>query len=232
MGRPHETPGVDLTSAEFQELFDAVCTWGRWGEEDERGALNYLTADQVRSACGLVRSGETISLSLPLNTTIGVDNPVPVDHHMTMLSDEDVGSGALRFAKDYVGADYHNPSHSHIDAFCHVSIGGVLYNDKPGARVTAEGAEADAIDVLKNGLVGRGVLLDVPRFRGVSWLEPGEHVFTEDLEGAEREQGLAVGEGDILLIRTGQAKRHLDLGPWDTDGASAGLHPDGGAVPG
>ena len=225
MGRPHETPGVNLSSTEFRELFDAVCTWGHWGEEDERGALNYLTAEQVRSAGGLVRTGETISLSLPLNTTIGVDNPVPVDHHMTMLSDEDVGSGTLRFAKDYVGADYHNPSHSHIDAFCHVSLGGVLYNNKPAASVTSEGAAVDAIDVLKNGLVGRGVLLDVPRFRGVSWLEPGEHVFTEDLEGAEREEGLAVEEGDILLIRTGQAKRQLDLGSWDTHTAAAGLHP-------
>ena len=69
------------------------------------------------------------------------------------------------------------------------------------------------------------MLLDVPRLRGVPWLEPGEHVFTEDLEGAEREQGVTVGEGDILLVRTGHARRHLELGPWDTDSAKAGLHP-------
>jgi kynurenine formamidase len=69
------------------------------------------------------------------------------------------------------------------------------------------------------------VLLDVPRLRGVAWLEPGEHVFTEDLEGAEREQGLSVAEGDILLIRTGHAKRLLELGAWDTDSTKAGLHP-------
>jgi kynurenine formamidase len=214
-----------MSSAEFRELFEAVSNWGRWGESDQRGALNYLTADRVLAAARLVRSGETLSLSLPLNTRGGIDNPAPVDHHMTMLNDEDVGSGSLRFAKDYIGADYHNPPHSHIDAFCHVSLDGVLYNGKPSSSVTPEGAAADAIEVLKDGLVGRGVLLDVPRLRGVPWLEPGEHVFTEDLEGAERDQGLTVAEGDILLIRTGHARRHLELGPWDTDSARAGLHP-------
>jgi kynurenine formamidase len=225
MGRPDETRRVDVSSAEFRELFEAVSNWGRWGESDQRGALNYLTADRVLAAAGLVRSGETISLGLPLNTSGGIDNPAPADHHMTMLGDEDIGSGTLRFAKDYVGADYHNPSHSHIDAFCHVSFDGVLYNGKPSTSVTPEGAAVDAIDALKDGLVGRGVLLDVSRLRGVPWLEPGEHVFTEDLEGAERDQGVTVAEGDILLIRTGHARRHLELGAWDTDRAKAGLHP-------
>jgi kynurenine formamidase len=216
---------VEVSAAEFRELFEAVSNWGRWGGDDERGTLNYLTADRVLEAARLVRSGETVTLSLPFPTEPGIDNPVPADHHMTMLPDEDVGSGTLRFAKDYIGADYHNPPHSHIDAFCHVSLDNALYNGKPSATVTSEGADVDAIDVLKDGLVGRGVLLDVPRLRGVPWLEPGEHVFTDDLEGAERDQGLAVADGDILLIRTGHAKRHLELGPWDTDSAKAGLHP-------
>jgi len=77
--------------------------------------------------------------------------------------------------------------------------------------------------------VGRGVLLDIPRLRGVPWLEPGEHVARDDLEAAESEQGVAVTEGDILLVRTGHAKRLDELGPWDTPTAKAGLHPT--AVP-
>ncbi len=179
---------MDVSSAEFRELFEAVSTWGRWGKDDQRGALNYLTADRVRAAAGLVRSGETISLSLPLNTTVGIDNPAPVDHHMTMLSDEDIGSGTLRFAKDYVGADYHNPSHSHIDAFCHVSLDGVLYNGRPSA-IGDLGGRRGRRHRRPQGRLGRArVLLDVPRLRGIPWLEPGEHVFTEDLEGAERDR--------------------------------------------
>ena len=216
---------VDLTAAEFRELFEAVSNWGRWGTDDERGALNYITPDRVLEATRLVRTGETVTLSLPLNTRVGIDNPAPVDHHMTMLGDEDIGSGTLRFAKDYVGADYHNPSHTHIDALCHVAFDGALYNAKPTASLTPEGATADAIGVLKDGLIGRGVLLDVPRLRGVPWLEPGEHIFPDELEGCERPQGVTVEEGDILLVRTGAARRHAELGPWDTDSAKAGLHP-------
>ena len=194
-----------MTAAEFRQLFEAVSTWGRWGAEDERGALNYLTPARVLEAARLVRTGETVTLSLPLNTRLGIDNPAPADHHMTMMGDEDIGSGTLRFAKDYVGADYHNPSHTHIDALCHVAFDGTLYNGRSTASLTREGATADDIGALKDGLVGRGVLLDVPALRGVDWLEPGEHVFPDELEGCERKQGVTVQEGDILLVRTGHA---------------------------
>jgi kynurenine formamidase len=225
MSTPEEGRRRELTAAEFRELFETVSSWGRWGADDERGALNYLTAARILEAARLVRTGESVTLSLPLNTHLGVDNPAPADHRMTMLADEDIGSGTLGFAKDYVGADYHNPSHTHIDALCHVAVDGALYNGKPSAALTPEGATADAIDVLKDGLVGRGVLLDVPRLRGVPWLEPGEHIFPDELAGCEREQGVTVDEGDILLVRTGHARRHAELGPWDTESAKAGLHP-------
>ncbi len=216
---------VGLTRADFDRLFEAVSNWGRWGADDQRGALNYLTADRVAAAARLVRSGETVTLSLPLNTRHAPDNPEPADHWMTMLSDVDIGSGTLRFAKDYIGVDYHNDGHSHIDALCHVAFDGALYNGVPSDSVTSHGASIDAIEVLKDGLVGRGVLLDVPRLRGVPWLEPGEHVFGDDLERAEREQGVEVAEGDILLVRTGHARRCAEAEPWDTAKAKAGLHP-------
>lgn len=216
---------AELSASEFKALFESVSTWGRWGADDERGALNHLTPGRVLAATRLVRSGETLSLSHPLDTRKGIDNPVPAEHRMTMLGDEDVGSGTLGFAKDYVGADYHNPSHSHIDALCHVVLDGRLYNGRPADSVTPQGAGADAIEVLADGLVGRGVVLDVPRLRGVAWLEPGEHVYPDELEGCERKQRVTVGEGDILLIRLGHARRLAELGPWDSDAAKAGLHP-------
>jgi kynurenine formamidase len=216
---------VEMTAQEFRELFDAVSNWGRWDDGGERGALNHLTPARVAAAARLVRSGVTITLSQPLKTEAGIDVPEPADHHMTLLTDVDIGSGSVRFAKDYIGVDYHNEGHSHIDAFCHVAFEGHFFNGKPDRSVTAEGAQAGAIEVLKDGLVGRGVLLDVPRARGVPWIEPGEHVFREDLEAAERDQGVRVGTGDILLVRTGHARRQAELEPWDTRNAKAGLHP-------
>ena len=220
-----DSGSVEVSGADFKALFDAVSNWGRWGEDDQRGALNYLTPERVAAAAQLVSTGETITLSLPLNTRHALDNPEPADHWMTMLSDVDIGSGTLRFAKEYIGVDYHNDGHTHIDALCHVAFDGALYNGKPSASVTSAGAALEAIEVLRDGLVGRGVLIDVPRLRGVPWLEPGEHVFEADLEGAERDQGVKVAEGDILLVRTGHARRCAELEPWDTASAKAGLHP-------
>ena len=214
-----------VSADEFRGLFQALSTWGRWGDADQRGTLHHLTPERVASAARLVRDGTTVTLSLPLATEPGPDNPEPADCHMTMLPDAESGSGSLRFAKDYVGVDYHNDGHTHIDALCHVVYGGSLYNGQPAAAVTSQGAGGDTIDVLKDGLVGRGVLLDVPRLRGVPWLEPGEHVFRDDLEAAEAEQGVSVEDGDILLVRTGHARRLAELGPWDTTTAKAGLHP-------
>jgi kynurenine formamidase len=218
-------PVANLTTDEFRALFDEVTNWGRWGNRGARGALNHLTPERIVGAAGLVRSGDTVTLSLPLRTVARIDCPEPADHHMTLLTDVDIGSGAVRFAKDYVGLDYHNDGHSHIDALCHVAFEGTLYDGTPDTSVTENGAQAGAIDVLKDGLVGRGVLLDVPRARGVPWIEPGEHIFREDLEAAERDQGVGVRAGDIVLVRTGHARRLDELEPWDTGKAKAGLHP-------
>jgi kynurenine formamidase len=142
-----------------------------------------------------------------------------------MPPDVDIGSGSVRFAKDYIGVDYRNEGHSHIDALCHVAFAGSFFNGAPVGSVTEQGAQSDAIEVIKNGLVGRGVLLDMPRARGVRWIEPGDHIFSEDLEAAGDRQGVRVGRGDILLVRTGYAVRHTELGPCDTRRAKAGLDP-------
>jgi kynurenine formamidase len=216
---------IDVSADEFRSIFRTVSTWGRWGDEDQRGALHYLTPARVAAAARLVRDGRTVTLSVPVATDAAADNPEPADVHMTMLTDTDIGSGSLRFTKDYVGVDYHNDGHTHIDALCHVAYEGSLYNGKPQRTVTEDGAAVDAIDALADGLVGRGVLLDIPGLRGVPWLEPGQHVFRSDLEAAEARQGVTVQNGDILLVRTGHPRRLAELGPWETATAKAGLHP-------
>jgi kynurenine formamidase len=216
-------PAAEVSAAEFRELFERVSNWGRWGPDDERGALNYLTPERVTAAAGLVHSGRTVSLSRPLQTEREADNPEPADHRMTMLESAD--SHGLAFVKDYIGVDYHNDSHSHLDALCHVSYDGRLYNGRAADSVSAAGAAVETVEVLKDGLIGRGVLLDIPRARGVDWLEPGDSVVPRDLEAAERAQKVSVEEGDILLVRTGHATRLDELGPWDVGSSKAGLHP-------
>jgi kynurenine formamidase len=213
-----------VSSDQFRDLFERVSNWGRWGHDDERGALNYLTHERVAAAAGLVETGRTVSLSRPLDTEAEPANPEPAEHRMTMLGGRDHPDG-LAFAKDYIGVDYHNDTHSHLDAFCHVSYDGTLYNGRSANSVSEDGAAVETVEVLKDGLVGRGVLLDIPRARGMKWLEPGDSVLLADLQEAERGEAVTVGEGDILLVRVGHATRLDELGPWDVASSKAGLHP-------
>ncbi len=227
--QPGAEPRPEVTATEFAALFESVSRWGRWGDGDQRGALNLLTPERIVAATGLVREGVSVSLSLPVNTEAGIHNPKPADYHLTTPDGLTAAPGDVHFLKDYIGADYHNDGHTHIDALCHVAYRGSLYNGRPEAAVTPEGATFDSIEVLENGLVGRGVLLDIPHLRAVPWLEPGAHIFRADLEEAERRQGVTAGEGDILLVRTGHSRRLAERGPWNTPELKAGLHPD--AIP-
>ena len=220
-----DPPPVEVTTDEFSELFRSVSSWGRWGEDDERGALNRLAPERVAEAVRLVREGISVTLSLPMNTAAAADNPEPAVHYMISEGHDDDGPGQLRFATDYVGADYHHDGHTHIDALCHVAYEGLLYNGSPASSVTSAGASVGSIEALANGLTARGVLLDIPRLHGSPWLEPGQHVFRGDLEAAELEQGVTVEEGDVLLVRTGHTRRLSELGPWRTADLKAGLHP-------
>jgi kynurenine formamidase len=226
----NRSPAISLE--EFDALFESVKNWGRWGPEDVMGTLNYITADHVRRASALVRTGRSLSMSLPVNTVAGPDNPHPAIHYMTQMHDWDIGSGALRFATDFLGMDFHGDCHTHIDALCHLAYRGQLYNGRSASDVTSRGAESLAMDDYAHGIVGRGVLLDIPRLRGVPYLEPGEAVTRAELAEAERAQGVEVGEGDVLVFRTGHHRRRLERGAWDNgyDGeGKAGLHVD--AIP-
>src|SRR4051794_30667938 len=230
-GPPAEALDVDALDAgaldveEFDALFAEVSTWHRWGPEDQRGALNLLTPDRVAAAAREVRAGRTVSMGLPIEPVASEDNPHPPLHHMTMAADVPVETGSVRFATDFLGMNVHGDAHTHVDALCHVVYRERLYNGIPRRVVTSAGAGALAVEVASTGIVGRGVLLDIPAARGTSWLEPGDHVTADDLLHAEQAQGVRVGAGDILCVRVGHRERRNRLGPWDVANLRAGLHP-------
>lgn len=214
---------ADVSADEFNQLFQALSTWGRWGETDQLGALNLLTPERVAAAAGLVQDGVTITMSWPMQREATASNPEPAE--LRMMFEPDQATSGMVVAKDYVGVHYHGDTHTHLDALCHIGYEGLLYNGMSTDVITSHGAAADSVELVKDGLVGRGVLLDIPGVRSVPWLEPGDSIFRDDLEMAEAEQGTTVREGDVLLIRTGHARRLDELGPWDTPNHKAGLHP-------
>jgi kynurenine formamidase len=145
---------------------------------------------------------------------------------MTILQDIHIGdAGDLRFTGDFIGIEFHGDAHSHIDALCHMAYKGMLYNGVPvDDAVNSLGATRQTMDVAKDGIVGRGVLLDIPRLRGTRWVEPGDFVYPEEIEAAEEAAGVRLQEGDTLFLRTGHARKRIDEGPWDAAVAKAGFH--------
>jgi kynurenine formamidase len=216
-----------ISAAEFKALFQRLSNWGRWGPDDCVGTLNYITPETVRRAASLVQSGRSVSLAIPINKRAGPDNPRPALHYMVQGFDVPAEAGAPQFAMDYLASECHGDCHTHIDALCHVAYKGKLYNGRSAGSVTSKGASALDLTSYAHGIVGRGVLLDIPRLRGVKWLEPGEAVTAEELVAAEKAQGVRLEQGDILVFRTGHHRRRLELGPWNNgyDGeGKAGLH--------
>lgn len=216
-----------LSTQQFENLFQTVCNWGVWGDDDERGTLNYITPGCVQQAASLVRTGRTVSMAVPMNKVAGPDNPHPVAHYMARAFGGVSDLGEPDFALDYIAGEIHGDCHTHIDALCHVSYKGRLYNGKSAAEVTTAGPKFQDITTYASGIVGRGILLDIPRLRGVKWLEPGEAVTPEELEQCEHAEGVRMRAGDIMVFRTGHHRRRLELGPWNNgyDGeGKAGLH--------
>ncbi|MGW3146924.1 cyclase family protein [Streptomyces sp. NPDC001177] len=218
--------GPAVSRQEFDALFESVRTWGRWAPAD-RGAWNRVTADHVRRAAARVRSGTVVPLGLPWNTRAGPDNRRPAEHRMTDLGDVEAPEPSAH--KDFIGADYHGKAVTHLDALCHIAYRGQLYDGRTASEVVdAGGARFGAVSEL-GPLVTRGVLLDLPAVAGLHWLEPGQAVHALDIVAAEKALGVTLGEGDALLLRSGHVRRRKELGAWDSDAASAGLHVD--AVP-
>ena len=220
-----QASGGRLTEEQFRDLYDRLRAVPEWGPRDRRGALNFITPDVVAAACRDVRLGRPVSLAAPIEDWTGPDNPEPARHRMNTGQDLPPGAAGLAFAADRFGMNVHGDADSHLDALCHLIYDGHLYNGVDAGVITADGALALSVDTIADGIVGRGVLLDIPRLRGRPWLEPGEYVTADDLASAELAQGVRVGRGDLLFIRVGHRKRKVELGAWDAAASRAGLHP-------
>jgi len=218
----------DWTAARMRAVFEKVKNWGRWGAEDELGALHLITPAKRREAAACVIAGETVSCARELPVEPSPENPNPALHMMIVAGDDCLVPGVnVEAAMDFVGVAYHGMATSHIDALCHVFVDGRMYNGFSKDEVKSTGARRGSILAAGDGVVSRGVLLDVPRLLGVPWLEPGTAVTVEQLEGAEAAQKVSVTEGDVLLVGTGRDARRREHGPWSpfTEGL-AGLHPE------
>ncbi len=183
--------------------------WGRWGTDDERGALNLLTPDVVRAATQSVRTGKVYNLGLPVaRTGTPVFDYRGAPQRLTLTSQTDRGLYAMYGAPEGVGANEdvlvvaaHNGTH--MDALCHVFAENRIYNGHPSEEFASHSGAPHCGIEKTGGFAGRAVLLDLPRHQGVEWLEPGTNITGDDLEACRAAQGVELRAGDVLLVRTG-----------------------------
>lgn len=195
----------------FADLGRALSNWARWGDDDQLGTLNHITPARVKSAAAAVRSGKRFDLSIPIgsdgpqNGQAGRVNPI---HLMSIMPGDFDSPDSMFAADDFIAMPLQCATQ--WDGLAHIGYAGKLYNGVPAKAITAmQGATRNAIDATLPGVVGRGVLLDIARLKGVEWLPGGTEITPDDLELAAARQGVTVGPGDALLIRTGWRRKAL-----------------------
>jgi hypothetical protein len=206
-----DAPSRTLTEEEALSLLVSCSNAGRWGDDDELGTLNLITPEKRVEAARLVTSGRVVSLGRDLNPEHTATNTDPPVHRMHLGAFSDP-IGVL----DSVLLTTHGLDPTHLDALGHVNFEGQMYNGRRARDIVGpQGLSFASIHAMRDGIVTRGVLLDVARARGVDWLEPGEDVTPADLERAEELGAVRVGAGDAVFVRLGTFEREEALGPGD-----------------
>jgi len=225
-GKPTPLP----TEEEVLRYASTLTNWGRWGKDDELGTLNLVTPEKRLQAVKLIRDGISVSCSWPITTDPAPDVTRTALHYMTgsgesFALDPNQQPWSQQDSGDFIGIAFHGYSITHVDALSHVFMQAKMYNNRSSAAVTVrQGATECSIDVLANGVVTKGVLLDVARHRGIPWLEPGEAIHPHELERIEEEQAVRVEEGDVLMVRTGHQRYRHEVGPRPVSAGLPGLH--------
>ena len=195
--KPNDGP---QSIAEYEKIFKEISNWGRWGKDDQLGTMNLVTDAKRRQAAALVKNGIAVSLSHDLVTEKVADMPNPFE----------LTGGGSTFKYSF-----HSTTHSHLDAICQFDYKGQLYNGHNIKDTKSEkGCTTLGVEALKHGLTTRGILIDIPRLRGLKYLEPGTAVYPEDIEAWEKKAGIKIGAGDAIFLRTGRWARRAEKGPW------------------
>jgi kynurenine formamidase len=211
----------DVTKADIERWKVELSNWGRWGKDDQIGALNLITSEKRIQATRLVKEGFSVSLARTAMTEKAIDNPFPYAVEWYAKSN---GSAFDRFT-----VAYHGWAHTHLDAMDHrFAVDGKAYNGyvfDEEVATSKQGHARNNILNVKNGILTRGILIDIPRLKGLPYLEPGTPIYVEDIEAWEKKADIKVSAGDALFIRTGRWARRAAVGPWDVSNSAAGLDP-------
>ena len=215
-----QAPSHNTTKSDVDKWMKDLSNWGRWGKDDQIGAVNLITPAKRKEAAALVKEGASVSLARLTEMDKAVDNENPFKLEMNWTGANTPG----QFSLDTLHVLYHGFAHTHMDALCHMFYQGKMFNGIPQSVVTAQGSSQLGIQNFQKGIFTRAILMDIPALKGVPYLEPKTPIYPEDLEAWEKKAGVKVGSGDVIFIRTGRWARRAVKGPWDIGSESAGLH--------
>lgn len=210
---------IALTVEQYNAYKERFSNWGRWGEADQLGTLNHITAEVRTAAAALVRSGRTASLARPIATAQVLPahrNQRPADHR---VETGDFG------CSDYVGVSYHGFANTHIDGLCHIfTSDGRMYNGRPKSDVQPDGARNNSVENWRSGIVTRGVLYDVVRHRREPHVSFDRPVHGAELREIATAQSITARAGDAVIVRMGAAAFWAANPDFQPVHAAPGLH--------
>jgi kynurenine formamidase len=204
-----------ITAESVRELGSELGNWGRWGDDDQIGTMNLITEARIAAAAATVTDGVVVSCAVAFDASgpmpgVGRFNPV---HTMTQTGEGQEFPGGFQYADDELNLTLQCATQ--WDALSHVYYDGMLYNGYPSSTITKDdGAAKNSIARLQQRVVARGVLLDVTAALGLPWLDDGVAVAPEQLDQCAEAQGVEVGPGDVVLVRSGRIARVRAEGEW------------------
>jgi hypothetical protein len=209
--------GPEVTKAQVDTWMQELSNWGRWGADDQLGAVNLITQAKRREALALATTGDVVSLLRPITLGDPPDDPASTAA-FTSLRVTNIEAGFLMERQQLA---FHGSTVSHLDALCHAHHEGQIYNGVAlDAAFDETGCSRMGINGLAGGIVTRGILLDIPRLKGVDALEAGTHVTPDDIEAWERQAGVTVSSGDAIFLQTGRWRNgamsgyDITVAPW------------------
>jgi kynurenine formamidase len=208
-----------MKKVEVEVMMKSLSNWGRWGREDELGALNLITSEKRKQAIAQVKAGISISLSRNVITR-QVGTSAPFEHRMIQTGT----TPGAESSGDVYSVQYHGYTQTHFDALCHIFYDGQMYNGFPQTEVTDTGAARLSVIHAKNGILTRGVVMDFPRLFGVRYLKNGRAIVPDDLDAWEKTTGVKIESGDAVFSYTGRWERWEAEGDWDMKQEAPGLH--------
>lgn len=200
----------DAGEARLKAAAEQFCNWGKWGDDDQLGTVNYVSQETVVKASQLIVEGRVISLAIDFGESGPQSGHLRRFNPMVFMIRDGAGAelgtmagmpAGIGAADDAILLATHGATH--WDALGHIFYDSKMWNGYEAREVTSFGAKRNDIANYRDRIVGRGVLLDMPRFLGIDWCEPGQAITHQHLIDCAESQRVSIEEGDFLLLRTG-----------------------------